>query len=477
MLFAIRTARKRGKPKAQAKQRQRADVRKVVETLSQKQLIELVMEQVKKDRALGSEILLRYGLEAPDQSLYQRAIEDAARKHSERGFLDYQGSRRAGHEISGLLSQAETMLNDGRLERALPILKAVIETVPAFLNQADDSSGDFSGCVSFALQLLEEVASAGDAEIRQAIFDYCLEEHEKPQYQGWDYPAELLWQASELVELPSQREALFAALDQVIERISVNHFDEYKKENALRLKVDVMKRMGDPPAVIHALLLENIHLNRPRQELIQIYIEQEQYAAARKLCLDAITLYKAQWPGLVTQYQNWLLEIARKENDAETVIQFAELLLLEGREFDPYYSTLKAFVKPDEWPAFRQKLIHTIEKEVPAWSQVYLLGELYRHEQMWPALLRLAQRSGLETIEHYKEELHQHYPDEMCDLYEKIVLRGMEHASGRDQYLKLSLVLRRMVDLGEPERVSEIIELLKASYPRRRAMIEELDKV
>jgi hypothetical protein len=92
-------------------------------------------------------------------------------------------------------------------------------------------------------------------------------------------------------------------------------------------------------------------------------------------------------------------------------------------------------------------------------------------------LLKLAQRSGLGVIECYRKELHRHFPDDICKLYEKIVLREMEHASSRDRYRELGSLLRRMIDLGAVERVTEIVEQLKANYPRRRAMIEELDKL
>lgn len=477
VLYAIRAERKPGKSRVSAKKAQRQGVQQVVEKLTHEQLVEIVMEQVKKDKTLGSRILLRYGAEAPDKSLYRRTIQDIVRRYSDHGFLDYDGSRKAGLEIQGLVTQADKMVEDGRPDRALPILQAVVETVPEFLNQADDSSGDVGGSISYALQTLEKVAESGDARMRQMVFDYCLEQHNKPQYQGWDYPRELLWQASELVETQAQREALFAALDVIIGRASSHRFDDFEKENALRLKTEVMTRMGDPPEAIHALLLENVHLNQPRQQLVLLYMEQKQYAAARKLCLEAMEMYKGQWPGLVMQYQDLLLQIAQRDDDPEGAVQLAETLLLEGREFDRYYDTLKKYVKPEAWPGFVQKLIRRIDTQAVRWSQGFLLGEIYKREKMWPELLRLAQRDGLEIVERYRKELHQRFPDEMCDLYEKIVLDEMERAGGRERYRELAVLLRRIVDLGDRKRVAEVVEVLKGRYPRRRAMIEELDRL
>jgi hypothetical protein len=111
------------------------------------------------------------------------------------------------------------------------------------------------------------------------------------------------------------------------------------------------------------------------------------------------------------------------------------------------------------------------------WLQGRWLGEIYRRDQMWPELLKLAQRSGLDVIEHYRKELHAHFPDEMCDLYEEIAVREMQRAGSRDQYRAVCSLLRRMMELEQPERAEELIERFKALYPRRRAMIEELNQI
>jgi uncharacterized Zn finger protein len=478
VLFAIRAEQKRAKPKVQTKQEQRQSIQRVVESLTHEQLVQIVMAQVKKDKTLGNQILLQYGAQAPDKSLYQRTIQDFVRKHADHGYLDYQPTRQAAREIDTLLAQAEAMIGENKPERALPVLQAVIESLPEVLSHADDSAGELGGCMEAAFDLLEKMAKEASADLRQTLFDYCLNQHNQPQYRGWDFGMDFLWQASELVDTPQQREALFAILDKIASSAKERDFlSEHRSEHALRLKTDVMKRMGDPPEAIHALLLENVHLNLPRQQLVALYMEQKQYAAARKLCEEAINKYAGQYPGLVVQYQNLLLEIARQTNDTESSIQVARDLLLQGHEFDQYYTILKSLIKPDAWPAFRQQLILTIQKQSMVWLQGRWLGEIYRRDQMWPELLKLAQRSGLDVIEHYRKELHAHFPDEMCDLYEEIAVREMQRAGSRDQYRAVCSLLRRMMELEQPERAEELIERFKALYPRRRAMIEELNQI
>lgn len=478
-LFAIRAERRQGKATVKPKKAQRDSIRKVVENLSHEQLVEIVLNQIKKDRTLGNQILLEYGADAPDKTLYERSIKDTLRKRQDRGFLDYRETQLAAREIGDLLNQAEKMIGEGKPGRALPILKAVIETVPEALQGADDSAGELSGCVEGALNLIEDMTADLDADAKQALFEYFLAEVPKPQYQGWDYPRDFLWHAGELVETQAQRETFFAALDRFIAEVRHDWIGDYDQEHVVRLKQEVMQRMGDPPEAIHALLLKNVHLDRPRRQLIQMYIEQEQFAAARDLCLEAIAKYEqSRLPGLVTRYRDLLLQIARQDSDPAAVVHLAEKLLLESHDFEEYYGILKQYVTLDEWPAAVRRIIEVVQKQEAQWQRESLLGQIYQREQMWPELLDLARRSaGQGMIEQYKNDLHRQFPDEMCDIYERMVLRGLEHTTGRDHYRQMAGLLKRMIDLGQPDRVGELIELLKAEYPNRRAMIEELNRV
>jgi uncharacterized Zn finger protein len=65
----------------------------------------------------------------------------------------------------------------------------------------------------------------------------------------------------------------------------------------------------------------------------------------------------------------------------------------------------------------------------------------------------------------------------VCDIYERIVLKMLEHTSNRTTYQEAADYLRRMQGLGQRERAAEIAQTMIAKYGNRRAMIEELNKV
>jgi hypothetical protein len=452
-----------------------------------------VLEQVKKDKALGNQILLQYGKEAPGKATYERIIQDSLRAgKGEYGYIDYLGARRATKGVWDLLNKAETLVGQNQFEKAFPIVQAVLETMPSVLSNADDSDGELSGCVESAFNLLEEAAKTLNPQHRRALFDYCLAQAPLKQYQGFDYATTFLWQAGELVETTAERDTLFTALDKRLggssedeeERGFVspyrtsgrNFINEYRQEEVVEIKCNVMERLGEPLDKIHAFLLQHVHLNRVRQQLVGMYIEEKQYVVARDLCLAGLERYK-DMPGLVSQYRNWLLEIARLDNDPSAVVRLAEQQLLDTGDFS-YYDTLKQHIPAAEWPAFVRKLIEQVaSKRGGFWGSQQVLAEIYAREGMWPQLLGLVQPGDMHVIERYKGHLHERYPDELCQVYERVALKAMAQASGRDQYRSACVYLERIIELGDDERARAIIDQLKALYPKRRAMIEELNKL
>lgn len=100
---------------------------------------------------------------------------------------------------------------------------------------------------------------------------------------------------------------------------------------------------------------------------------------------------------------------------------------------------------------------------------------IYRREGMWKDLLQITRQHPAAYLPAYQKELDTEFPEEMCDLYERLAFQVAQDVSGgREAYKILCGYLYRMQQLGDEERVVEIIEQLKAQYPRRKALLEEL---
>jgi uncharacterized Zn finger protein len=482
-LYAIRAETKGGKPRQTQKQRQRQTINTLINRLTREQLIEIVSEQVKKDKMLANDILLKYGETAPGKATYAQIVKNSLREGTDRdGFIDYYSSHRATKGLYDLLAKAEKLIAAGEAAKALPMLQAVIEEATPALQYSDDSDGYIGGAIEQAFDYLEDTIPALNPADRAASFEYCLSEAFQPKYQGWDWRWSFLEAAAELVHNADERAVLFEALDRMASQRKGNRWDfytEYDEEQAAALKLAVIEKQ-DSSQQIHEFLLQNVHLHRMRERLAHLYIEQKQYAAARKLCMEAIQLYRRDKPGLVRQYQKILLDLDEREGKSDNVIELAAKMLLDGYEFDPYYATLKRTVPAKQWSSYVETLIQRIQKEtVNRWIASNTLREIYFREGMWDRLLELAgDANGTADVLHrHGDELEKKYPDEMCAIYEKLVYNAMARASSRDQYRTMCAYLKRIKKLGQPERAKTIAETLKNRYPKRRAMIEELSKV
>lgn len=481
VLFAIRAETKGGKARQKEKKQQKESVKAVLERLSHEQLVALLMEQIKKDKSLANQITLQFSQDEPGKAMYARIVQDSLRQGMGRdGFIDYASGRRAAKGVWELLNRAKALIDGGQAHKVIPLLQAVIETMTPALQYADDSDGEISGCIEEAFEHLERAARQLDSGQKTDLFAYCLSEAFEEQYQGWDSGWTFLMQAADLVTTRQQREALFAAADRMAAQRGERHPDlrhyEFDDARAIHLKLSVMER-EDSPQEIHDFLLKHVHLSDVRKQLIALYIEQKQYAAAAKLCQEGIDRYK-HLPGLVNDFQRLLLEIAEHEGSTEKVVEFAGKLMLESHEFDLYYDKLKKAVPASQWPAFVEGLIARVTKQqANTWYAPRLLAALYAREGMWERLLNVAQGGDLNVLHQYGEQLEKRFPVELCAIYERIVYKGLEHSSSRDRYREMCAHIKHIKKLGQREQAEAIVERLKASYPQRRAMLEELAKV
>jgi uncharacterized Zn finger protein len=454
-------------------------VNAILTELTREQLLDVLLKQVKKDKALGNEILLQYSPEPPDKSAYAHLIQDAIREaRGHGGYIEYMGARRLTAKVQKLLDRAQAVIQQKQSSKAIPILQAVIETMPNAFEASDDSDGGIMGTIEQAVELLGDGKADYSLDDRKALIAYALEKASEARF-GWsDTSDSFLWLAGELVMTDAERKQLFAGLDRYGAGLTYGgYITDYRRETIIRVKQEVMQRLGDPPETIHAFLLQNLELNAVRQEVVKLYIQEGHLAAARKLCEEAIEKYqRSQLPGLVQQYRQLLLQLAEQSRDAKQVIVIAKSLFYDTGEMS-YFETLKRNTPESEWPSMFKQIVAAVEKQqVRAFDRYNLLAEIYARENLWREVLRLALRPHPAVVEKYRETLEEQFSDEMAKLYEKLVYSTIE-AGNREAYQQACAYIRRLQEMDEPDRAEEIIQLLTSKYPRRRALIEELRKL
>jgi hypothetical protein len=470
------------KTRKPAKKREtRADkLQKTLDATSEVQLRAFLLDLANEDRAVHNRVMLRFGGTDNTKGSYDRMVKDALRTgRGEYGMIDYRGSSVAAQGVENLLQRADELLKQHQADTALPIYQAVAGNVVEALESADDSNGYLSGCISTAIEGIEHCAAEVSTPTKRALLTYCLDEAQSARFKGWDWRWSLLNIAASVVETREERAAQFKTLDEIdgatkSPRLGQEDFmSEYRLEQTALIRLNVIQRI-DGAAAADAFIHAHLHLKRFKELVIERHIERGELDQAKALVLSAIQeAENKRLPGLVVDYRDYLLTIAEREGDTQTVIQLArEAFLHRGDE--NYYTILTKAVPSDQWSQFVETLIRDIRKsdfaaELTAW--------IFAREGLWDRLLALVKENSPSLAEHYRSELEKRFSNDMAAVYEGFCLKILGHTSDRKGYQRACDYLRRMRKLGQSTRVETVKDMLRTKYANRRALLDELNKV
>ena len=455
------------------------EVRAILESMPHETLVNILVGLAEDDRAISLDIRARFGEGAPDKAVYLRMAREALRLGQDRyGFIDYWGASRAYHGLDSLLSRAGTLLREGRSDRAVPIAQAVLETTANVYENADDSMGALGDCIGTALNILREASVYIGEEPRCELFDYCLALAPIDPYCDFGWGWDLAGIAADSIAGPEERSRCFALLDAMAERrdddgtgLSYPIADQ-DLETAALIKLSVVEREDGEEAALH-FIQDHIHLHTFRQRLIQHHLGRGDISEVKRLCTDWLEEHSAARSTYRRYYLDTLIEVAQREKDTPEVLRLARALLLDTGDLK-YYDLLKETLPGQEWPEALEALIADLETTSRGWS---VLPEIYAREGMWKRLLESALQAGESMLKRYRDMLEPRFPEQVCKTYEGIVYTMLKRTSDRGTYEHAAEYLHRMAAMGYGERVEEIIDDLTSTHRRRRAMIEELNKV
>ena len=438
------------------------------------ELKELIRTEATKNAVFRNHVLasLEHYDESISKELYHKQLKAMIRSATDRyGLIEWNQARSLGRAVDELLDSAKKQINRGSYQNALWICFAVMEEMLEALNGADDSNGDISGCIDGAINLLGEMATTCDSpSIRRQIFDFCLEKFDKGVFEGWDWHNSLLFVATEFIVTDDD-------FDRVMALAEKKQQSEYRNEELQLIKYDLLlKRKGEMVAT--QFLEQNIDNPKFRRMAIEKALEQKNYTKAVRLAEDGVKTDMKDKPGLAKEWYDWLLKIAQAQKDTPKIIEYARYLLVDNfRNEQDYYQILKEHVKPEDWDAVINAIVHEI-KAKRRWYDTGLVGTIYIREKKWDKLWEMVKENPtLSTIEQYESHLSKHYADEMVDLYASRILDYLERNMGRDHYQTACRYIRRMIKLGGKAKADNLIAKLRTLYAKRPALMQELDRV
>lgn len=446
----------------------------LLDKVTHDELTLFVRELAAKDSLFRDLLLASFAQYNPNESkaLYTKQINTLIKvARGKYGFLDSSRAEYVSKELSSMLGLANHYIRKGNHKSAFFICTAIKDELISALEYADDMDGNLTDTIYDAFDTLATIAQEDPPEeVRELIFKYCLTSFSKRSFSGWDWHLNFLRLAAYTLSTDSEMEELFKRI------AAIPKSSEYEVKKAQEIQYDVLlKRKGK--SVAQRYLEQNIDNPSFRAQAIQDALDQKDYEKATALANDGIE-QDSGYPGLEIDWYDWLLKIAESQKDPERIILYTRYLLLESHNPKrDYYQILQATVPPEQWTGFVETIVQEAMERKP-YYRTDLVASIFIREEWWSRLLDLVKEERtLDQLAKYEKLLAKHYPSELADLYTERIIRYVKDHVGRDHYRTACRYIRRMIKLGARDKADAVISQLRHSYGRRRALMEELDKI
>ena len=288
---------------------------------------------------------------------------------------------------------------------------------------------------------------------------------------GWDWHLGILEVAEKLAKNETDVDLLISCLNKTE--------SDYQRERA-QMSILRLLHQYKTQKEVSQFIEANLSNSRIRKMEIQKAIEDKNFEYAKKLCKDGIEIDQKEKPGLATDWYRYLLKIARLENEVSEIIKQATYLFVnDSRSEEDYFELMRENTPAERWDSDVEKLINHIKSQSKnTWNSRSLIRKIYIKQQWWNRLFELLkQTESLENIETEEEYLAKDYASELIQMYSNRLKNYVEKFIGREHYQKACRYLRRMKKLGGETEVNSLIEHFRKTYPMRKALLDELNKV
>lgn len=408
----------------------------------------------------------------PDISakVYRKQLKTLIRKVSDRdGFIDWNAARQMDKDLNRLMNIGEQHLTKGEFEAVIAICTALMEELIGVLNYADDSSGIIGGTIDLAFEMLATLAQSDSLFARKHLWDFLVKHYEETTFEGWDWHLGMLGLLIELADTEDRIKQVQTFLDE-------KSGSEYDLENKELMNFNlILAKEGISSAEKFAK--EHLANHYLREQLINNAIARKELNAAIEIAEESIRIDQKDRPGLAKKWQNLLLEIYLEQSNTEKIIEFSRLLFVDGfLNTHDYYSILKEHIRTDQWEDEIESLVKNFLHQ--GRNRANRIAEIYIRENKFDKLLELITSfTGLELLKAYDMYLSAKYPSKLAELYARELPAFLELNAARNHYKEACRILNRIRLLGRKDLFDQLIDKFRQTYPKRKALIEELNQL
>lgn len=427
---------------------------------------------------------------------YTQHLKSLIGSNSRGDFIDYRSVRGLAMEINGLLDEGRILLEKDNFHNAFILARTVLTEVMDLITYCDDSGGYIGDIINSAIALIKVIVEEEKVmtDVQAEIFSFIQSAVSLPVYFDYgDFGYNMLDVYFTLAIKLNKQASYLNFIDDQIKKTSKDEHS-YRKEYFLVRKVAFLNAIGNFSDA-QALLQENLDIVDIRRGEVSRLVEKNDFSSAKQLIVEGIELArKKDHPGTVRQWEEALLHIAVLENDRDTIRYYTKHFAFDRGFHQIYYNQWKSSFGIDEW---EEEIEKYIEERIAGIALQYqknkgklwyspdtllldVLAPIYIEEKYWDRLLSLmSQEIDLDRLLQYHDHLLNIYPIQLLTLYLPAFERKGDIVGNRREYTDLAGKMMMVIETI-PEGKDEVIaiaEELCRKYPRRPAMVQELNKV
>ncbi|MFI3079623.1 SWIM zinc finger domain-containing protein [Streptococcus sp. 2021WUSS124] len=471
VLFAI--SELEGQPAVEGKGQSLAQL---LDKLTVEQLRAFVLELAQEDRELVNRIQLRFSTQLTSQQVenVKKEIRDLGLPFEDRrmGYIEYRQTRDYERAVEKAMHQyLQPLLDRCEYESFLAVSDAFYHQICQ--QELDDSNGTTGSLLYSLAGYWQHLLTVAPDKIVQELLDWCL-----GQLSGYEVAEDLLM---EFVEMEFQEETFleqkltyFQAVLQTIEEGDKSSWSwKFRRDRFAMLCYRLLVQLGSSEADLLTFQANHWEVAGLRKLAITQAVASQQLDRAVRLLQESKRL-DAQYRGLVSDYSQQLRDIYRSQGQDDKVREeLLEMIFSAGDTDLDLIEELRDYVSREEWQSYLDDLLEDRRFQS---QQLKLLQLADRPQELLDRIT--ASYWFLENLDRFEDYLSEKLPEQLRDSYAQAVSQQMEVASSRSHYRQLAGYLVKIAGLPDGKVVSTSLRTSwKVQYPRRKAMIEELDAV
>jgi len=403
-------------------------------------------------------------------SSVRKRIADAKRHGTHRGFIDYNGCISVCNEFINILKEVDKYIECGEYTYAYSVVSLVLLNCAKLAGSADDSAGGITDTRGYIKDLLEKICSAtarGSAEA-SFIFLQSIKDSGDKAYDGWEeFAYDLLLPAARLAAADNV-EKLYNALDELEAKLSQKSYSSWYLEHDRLIRLAAITAVDGGQAA-ERYISDNLRFDGIRRIAVNNAISGNELNIAEELCLERINSINRDYHW-TREWYDMLIEVYGKSDDKAKLAELADDLLVNKHD-TKYYAILKQLLtKEGVWDTEYPRLLERLSQNLPYHLYMGILSKEGETRRLFEEI-----RKHPSEVFTYGKQLSDGFQLETIGICLDEIRKQAAEADNRIKYKKVCGNIKKLYEYSGFSETEAVITELKAKYPRRPAMADELD--